>query len=54
MVKVIFECYENRNKYQEEMEFEDGTTDEDIEAEFEEWVWNQIGDNFGWRRAGAR
>ena len=53
MVKVIFECYENMNRYEEDVEFEEGVTNEEIEAEWKEWVWNQIGDNFGWRRAGA-
>lgn len=51
MVKVIFECFENMNRYQEEMEFEDDTTDEEIEEEYKEWVWEQIGDRFGWHRA---
>jgi hypothetical protein len=50
MIKVVFECFENRNEYSEEFEFEDGTTDEQIEEEYKEWVWEQIRDNFGWRR----
>lgn len=25
-------------------------TDEEIEEEWKEWVWEQIRDNFGWRR----
>ncbi len=50
MIKVIFECYENRNEFQEEIEFEDDVTDEEIEAEWKEWVWNQIRDDYGWRR----
>lgn len=50
MVKVIFECYENMNEFQEEMEFEDNITDKEIEEEWKEWVWEQIGENYGWRR----
>lgn len=50
MVKVIFECYENMNRYEEDVEFEEGVTNEEIEAEWKEWVWNQIGENFGWRK----
>lgn len=50
IVKVIFECYENRNEYQEEMEFENGVTDDEIEEEWKQWVWNQVRDNFSWRR----
>ena len=50
MVKIIFECYENKNESQEEMEFKDGVTDEEIEAEWKEWVWEQTRDKFGWRR----
>lgn len=50
MAKVIFERFEIRNECQEEMEFEDGVTDEEIEEEWKEWVWEQIGDNFGWHR----
>lgn len=36
MIKVIFECSENRNKYKEE--FEDDATEEEIEKEFVDWV----------------
>jgi len=48
MIKVIFECNENMNKYEEEFEFEDDVTDEIIREAFEDWVWEQIGDEFGW------
>ncbi len=51
MIKVIFECFENQNEYEEDMEFEDGATDEEIEEEWKEWVWDQIVDRFGWHRA---
>ncbi len=50
MVKVIFECFENQNQFREEIEFEDDATDKEIEAEYKEWVWEQIGDSFGWHR----
>ena len=50
MIKVVFECYEVQNRFSEEFEFEDGTTDKEIEEEYKEWVWNEIGDRFGWRK----
>ena len=50
MVKVIFHCSELRNEHREEVEFEDGATDEEIEEEFKEWVWNEIGDYYFWNR----
>lgn len=48
MIQVIFECTEIRNGYKEEMEFEDEVTNEEIEQEWKEWVWDQIRDNFCW------
>jgi hypothetical protein len=48
--KVVFECYENGKEFSEEMEFAAGTTDEEIEEEWKEWVWNQVRDYYGWRR----
>lgn len=36
------------NDITEIVEFEDETTDEEITKEFEDWVWEQIGDQFGW------
>lgn len=50
VVKVVFECSENMNKYEEEFEFEDNVTDEQIIEEFSGWVWEQIGDRFSWHR----
>lgn len=50
MITVIFECNENMNKYKEEVEFEDNVTDKEIEEEYENWVWEQIGDRFSWYR----
>lgn len=49
MRKIIFECGENMNEHEEEFEFPDDVTDEEIQKEFEQWVWNEIGDNFCWR-----
>ena len=48
VIKVIFSCSENRNRHQEERKFEDGTTDEEIEKEYIEWVWQEVGDNYCW------
>lgn len=48
MRRIIFECYELRNSFLEEMEFDDETTDEEIEQEWKEWVWDLIRDNYGW------
>lgn len=48
MIKVIFECSENRNNHEEEYEFEDDATDEEIQKEYEDWVWEQVGDNYTW------
>ena len=50
MVKVIFKCCENMNKYEEEFEFEDDVTDEEIQEEYADWVWSQVSDNFTWYR----
>lgn len=51
MIKVIFSCSENMNKHKDEMEFDDDITDEEIEKEFVEWVWNEVGDHYTWYRA---
>ena len=51
-MKVIFECSENMNEYKEEMDFDDTCTDEEIQSEFEEWVWNAVGDNYAWYKEG--
>jgi hypothetical protein len=53
LIKVIFACTENQNEYEEEMEFSDETTDEEIEEEYKDWVWNQIEDRFYWKRANS-
>ena len=49
-MKVVFECSENMNEHSEEFEFADNATDEEIEAEYKEWVWNEIGDHYCWYR----
>ena len=38
MIKVIFKCSENRNHHEEEVEFEDDATDEEIEEAYIDWV----------------
>jgi hypothetical protein len=50
MIKVIFSCSENMNNFKEEVEFPDDVTDEEIREEFEEWVWNEVGDHYSWYR----
>ncbi len=30
------------------IEYDDDITDEQIQEDFEEWVWNEIGDKFYW------
>lgn len=48
MKTVTFECSETRNEHEEEFEFEDSATEEEIEQEFLEWVWNEIGSHYSW------
>ena len=50
MITVIFKCSENMNQYEDEIEFDNDTTDEEIQEEYENWVWEQIGDRFTWYR----
>lgn len=33
---------------EETFEFDDAVTEEEITAEYEEWVWSKIGDQFTW------
>lgn len=40
------------NKYEEEVEFEDNATDEEIHGYYVEWVWQKVGDNFTWYKKG--
>ena len=48
MITIIFRCSETKKEYEEEFEFDDNVTDEEIEEEFKEWVWNEIGDYYTW------
>jgi uncharacterized protein YycO len=50
MITVIFRCSENQNQHEEEFEFEDDATDEEIDKEFVDWVWQEVGDNYGWHK----
>jgi len=50
MIKVIFECSENQNEHEEEVEFEDDATDDMIQEAYEDWVWEEVGDNYSWYR----
>ncbi|MCT4584096.1 MAG: hypothetical protein N4A54_04140 [Peptostreptococcaceae bacterium] len=33
---------------EEEFEYESDATEEEIQKDYEEWVWNMIGDKFTW------
>jgi hypothetical protein len=51
MRKVIFKHstgWGEHNSHRETIEFEDGTTDEEVEKAFQDWVWEQIGDYVTW------
>lgn len=48
MKKVIFKCGENMNHYEEEMEFDDNTTEEEINEAWLNWVLEQVLDNYTW------
>lgn len=48
MKKVIFKCNENMNQYEEEMEFDDDATEEDINKEWADWILQQVIDNYTW------
>jgi len=50
MIKVIFRCDENMNQHQEEIEFEDDATEEEIQEAFVDWVWSEVRDNYTWYR----
>lgn len=45
---IVFKCSENMNNYQEEFKFADNITDEQINEEFADWVWEQVSDSFTW------
>jgi hypothetical protein len=40
--------YGENNAIKEEVEYDENVADEEIQKDFEEWVWQQIGDSFGW------
>jgi hypothetical protein len=47
--KIKFEFSEGWGQTTEEIfEFEDDITDEEIESEYETWLWNLIGDKCHW------
>lgn len=48
MKTIVFKCSENGKRREEEVEFEDDATEEEIEKEFETWVWQEVGDNYCW------
>lgn len=48
MKTVIFRCSENRNQHEEEIEYEDDITEEEIQSDYETWVWQEVGDNYYW------
>jgi len=51
MIKVTFTEYVSfGNEAKEQLEFEDGTSNEEIQQEFECWVWERVGDNFNWSK----
>ncbi|TPG93530.1 hypothetical protein EEL32_00295 (plasmid) [Brevibacillus laterosporus] len=55
MKTVVFrhkQGYEDFDLHEEEFEFADDATEEEIQKEFEEWVWNIIGDYFTWYEKG--
>lgn len=38
--------------YTQKIEFDDNATDEEIGKEYEEWVWNEVADEFTWYKEG--
>lgn len=51
MIKVLFKYDRHWNDtVVEEFEFEDDIKDEEIDKEFEEWVWGLIQDKVYWER----
>lgn len=49
MKTVVFEYEKGWNDIEkEEMEYENDATDEEIQEDFEEWIWNIIGDRCNW------
>jgi len=50
MFTVIFRCDENMNQHEEERRFDDDATEEEIQTEYVEWVWQEVGDRYRWYR----
>lgn len=51
MRKIIFSHstgWGEHNKYTEEVEFENDVKEEEINDEFEQWVWGRISDSVTW------
>lgn len=36
------------NCHTEEIEYDDDIEEKQIQSDYEDWVWNRIGDNFTW------
>jgi hypothetical protein len=54
MRKITFEWqygHGEHNTTREIVEFEDSATTEEIQEDFERWVWEQIGDDFTWHES---
>ena len=54
MMQIIFRCVQNQNHHEEEVEFEDNATENDIQESFEDWVWEKVGDDYYWERKEER
>ncbi|WP_157335992.1 hypothetical protein [Paenibacillus lutrae] len=49
MRKIVFKWDRGPgDRVQQEVEFEDSTSDEEIEKEFNGWVWGMIVEDFWW------
>lgn len=49
MKKIVFSYSKGWNDlFEEEFEYEDDVTDQEIDEHFEEWIWEQIGDRCHW------
>jgi hypothetical protein len=40
--------YRDDDCFEEEFEFDDNATEEEITEAYKDWVWNEIGDEFTW------
>lgn len=51
MIKVEFSKYVSFNSVEKIIyEFEDDITDEEIQKEFESWVWEDVVDKYCWNK----